>query len=283
MNTLPDHPPHKICFLFGIDYRSGTNHLYQLLRLHPNCIGLEPIWEDFLLHHSKLLETYVASVFNSWNPAWQVDRRVGTQKDLLRELGKTLELFLLRQTSLQSDKSEPLNRSVPPCYVTKTPSVEGLNRFFSLFPNAIPIVLVRDGRSVVESGMRSFGWDFIQQATRWKHRARIILEFQDYLRDSSLPGLVIRFEDLITDEKKTLTNVFHQLAIDPGLYDFQKAQTLKVLGSSDTSISQGTLHWRSTDKPVDFSPIRRFEHWTPEQHRQFNEIAEEELRLFGYP
>jgi hypothetical protein len=109
------------------------------------------------------------------------------------------------------------------------------------------------------------------------------LEFQDYLRDSSLPGLVIRFEDLITDEKKTLTNVFHQLAIDPGLYDFQKAQTLKVLGSSDTSISQGTLHWRSTDKPVDFSPIRRFEHWTPEQHRQFNEIAEEELRLFGYP
>ncbi len=278
MDTVTDPTSRKICFLLGIDYRSGTNHLYQLLRLHPNCLGLAPIWEDFLLHHSKHLESYIEKVFGSWNPAWEVDRLVGSQKDLLLEFGKTLEQFLLRQTSLPVTSNPTIRR-----YITKTPSVEGLNRFFSIFPNAIPIVLVRDGRSLVESGMRSFGWDFIEATKRWKQRAQIVLEFQNLLKSTSLPGLVIRFEDLINEESSSLIGIFRHLDIDPQLYDFQRARELKVLGSSHTAVTEGELHWRSTDKPADFSPLQRFEHWTTEQHRQFNAIAEEELRLLGYP
>lgn len=290
MDSLPDPSNQKLCFVLGIAYRSGTNHLYQLLRLHPNCMGLAPIWEDFLLHHSELLETYVENVFGSWSPSWEVDRLVGSKKDLVREFGKTLEQFLLRQASLKRPTADP-NRSATPAtsssetlrYITKTPSVKGLHRFFSLFPNSIPIVLVRDGRSVVESGMRSFGWDFINATNHWKEHARIVLEFQDTIKKESLPGLVVRFEDLIADEANCLNRIFRHLAIDPDLYDFQQAEELKVLGSSQTAVTQGKLHWCSTEKPADFSPVRRFEHWTAEQHRQFNAIAEEELRLLGYP
>lgn len=291
MDSLPDPSNQKLCFVLGIGYRSGTNHLYQLLRLHPNCAGLAPIWEDFLLHHSELLETYVENVFGSWNPSWEVDRLVGSKKDLVREFGKTLEQFLLRQASLKRPTANQSIRSATPAtsssetlrYITKTPSVKGLHRFFSLFPDSIPIVLVRDGRSVVESGMRSFGWDFINATNHWKKHARIVLEFQETIKKESLPGLVVRFEDLIADEATCLNRIFRHLAIDPDLYDFQQAKELKVLGSSQTAVTQGKLHWYSTEKPADFSPVRRFEHWTAEQHRQFNEIAEEELRLLGYP
>lgn len=256
--------------------------MYQLLRLHPNCVGLAPIWEDFFLHHSKHLETYVQEVLRSWNPSWEADRLVGSPRDLLSEFGSAIERFLLRQTSLPSDHPMQSGSTNPLRYVTKTPSVEGLNRFFSIFPNAIPIVLIRDGRAVVESGMRSFGWDFIEATQRWKDRARTVLAFQDMLKESSLPGMIVRFEDLITDEAKCLTGIFHHLAIDPQRYDFQQARELKVLGSSQTAISEGELHWRRTDKPAGYSPLRRFEHWNPEQHHQFNAIAGEELGLLGY-
>lgn len=291
MDTLSVPSNHKLCFVLGIAYRSGTNHLYQLLRLHPNCEGLSPIWEDFLLHHSELLESYVENVFDSWSPSWEVERLVVSQKDLLREFGKTLEQFLLRQASLKrstanqsiSSPTSATSSSETLRYITKTPSVKGLHRFFSLFPNSIPIVLVRDGRSVVESGMRSFGWDFINSTNHWKKHARIVLEFQETIKKESLPGLVVRFEDLITDEANCLHRIFRHVAIDPDLYDFHKAKELKVLGSSQTAVTQGKLDWCRTEKPADFSPVRRFEHWTAEQHRQFNEIAEEELRLLGYP
>ncbi|MFN7730606.1 MAG: sulfotransferase [Pirellula sp.] len=282
MDSPSDPSSHRICFLLGIDRRSGTNHLYQLLRLHPHCLGLAPIWEDFLLHHSKHLQTYVEDVFQSWNPSWEIDRLVGSPSDLLIELGKTLEGFLLRQASIPSDRPANPYGSTPLRYVTKTPSVEGLNRFFSIFPKAIPIVLIRDGRAVVESGMRSFGWDFVKATQRWKHRARIVLAFQDTLKNTSSPGIILRFEDLITDEVSSLTRIFQHIAVDPQLYDFQQSRELKVLGSSQTAFSEGELHWRRTDKPAEYSPLRRFEHWTPEQHLQFNAIAGEELRLLGY-
>jgi hypothetical protein len=282
MDSPSDPSSHKICFLLGVDRRSGTNHLYQLLRLHPHCLGLAPIWEDFFLHHSKHLETYVEDVFQSWNPSWEIDRLVGSPSDLLIELGKALEGFLLRQTSIPSDHPAHSHGSTPLRYVTKTPSVEGLNQFFAIFPNAIPIVLIRDGRAVVESGMRSFGWDFIEATRRWKRRARIVLAFQDTLKNTSPPGLIVRFEDLINDEENCLTGIFHHMALDPQLYDFHRARQLKVLGSSQAATSEGELHWRGTDKPAEYSPLRRFEHWTPEQHQQFNAIAGEELRLLGY-
>lgn len=266
----------ELCFILGIDYRSGTNHLYQLLRLHPQCVGLAPIWEDFVLHHSHHLHSYVQSLFGSWNPKWKVDEQVGTRAELLRSFGVVLENFLMKQA--RGDSSESSTRR----FITKTPSVEGLDNFFELFPNAIPIVLIRDGRCVVESGMKSFGWDFQQASERWRRRARKILEFESSPHAASRPWLKVRFEDLVRDEQGCMTAILKGLGLDVDLYDFQRAGELKILGGSQTAQKSGDLHWRSTDKPTDFDPTQRISHWTDEQREQFNKIAGEELRLLGY-
>lgn len=275
-NLKPPLGGSELCFILGIDYRSGTNHLYQLLRLHPQCVGLAPIWEDFVLHHSHHLHSYVQSLFGSWNPKWRVDEQVGTRGDLLRSFGVVLENFLMKQTLGGAPESSPKR------FVTKTPSVEGLENFFELFPTAIPIVLIRDGRCVVESGMKSFGWNFQQASERWRRRARRILEFESSPLAASRLWLKVRFEDLVRDERGCMTAILKGLGLDVDLYDFHRAGELKILGGSESAQKSGDLHWRSTEKPAGFDPTDRISHWTDEQREQFNRIAGEELRLLGY-
>jgi hypothetical protein len=162
----------------------------------------------------------VQSLFGSWNPKWKVDEQVGTRAELLRSFGVVLENFLMKQT--RGDSSESSTRR----FITKTPSVEGLDNFFELFPNAIPIVLIRDGRCVVESGMKSFGWDFQQASERWRRRARKILEFESSPHAASRPWLQVRFADLVRDEQGCMTAILKGLGLDVDLYDFQRAGEL---------------------------------------------------------
>ena len=54
--------------------------------------------------------------------------------------------------------------------VTKNPSVIGIERVFTFFPTAQVIILLRDGRAVVESCLRTFAWDFDLATRRWAAR-----------------------------------------------------------------------------------------------------------------
>ena len=44
--------------------------------------------------------------------------------------------------------------------MTKSPSVAHLDRFFAFFPRARLLILVRDGRSVAQSAIDTFGVEF---------------------------------------------------------------------------------------------------------------------------
>ena len=55
----------------------------------------------------------------------------------------------------------------PTRLVTKTPTVKNLGLFFQLFPTSKLLVLVRDGRSVVESAVRTFDRPYGHAAREW--------------------------------------------------------------------------------------------------------------------
>ena len=138
-------PKPKICFILGINQRSGTNFIYRLLGEHPSCAASGPIWEDHFLRHSKMLIDYANALFKSWNPIWEVEKKIGGQEMLLRHFGDAIEHFLRLQVIRDSPHQIP-----PKLLLTKTPNVIGLDNFFDLFPGAYLILLVRDGRAVVE-------------------------------------------------------------------------------------------------------------------------------------
>lgn len=49
-------------FILGILMRTGTNFLYDLVRLHLDCDVPTPVPEDYLVHCADLLAEYVGSL-----------------------------------------------------------------------------------------------------------------------------------------------------------------------------------------------------------------------------
>src|SRR5215207_5911724 len=120
---------HRPILIFGLTPRTGTNYLWDLIRLHPACAaGREPIREDLFLECGDQLNEFVADVRSRWDPTWG-EVTDHTVADLYAGLGAGLLDFLT------VDYTRRL--------VTKNPSVIGIEHVFRFFPTAQVIILVR--------------------------------------------------------------------------------------------------------------------------------------------
>lgn len=255
-------------FVLGIYPRSGTNHLLNLLCVHPDCAAASPIWEDFLLMHEPMLEAYVEAVTAHWNPAWGVGPE--DREALLAALGDGILGFLEAHCDA-------------PRVVTKTPHVDQLTQFATLFPRASLLVLVRDGRAVVESGVRSFGWFRDGAIQGWADAARVIADFDSSTRDRMPRYRIVRHEDLVERPEPTLRSLLEFLDLDAERYDFERAAALPLRGSSTLRRSRrDRIHWQAVPRSPDFDSTGRFRHWSRWRHARFNHVAGEALRRLGY-
>jgi protein-tyrosine sulfotransferase len=257
-------------FILGILPRSGTNYLMDLLIQHPACGPARvPAREDLFLENSDHLVAFVESLKSSWNPLWGPfsDEVAGS---LYSALGDGLVSFLWDDTERR--------------LVTKSPSVRHVDRFFRFFPRARLVILVRDGRSVTQSCMTTFGWEFERAARRWAKAADEILAFMT--ADSASRGstyVVVRYEDLVRDLRGSLAPVLRFLALDESAFDFEAAARLPVRGSSTYhGAGHGSVHWEPVPRGTDFDPTERWRSWSTQQHERFEWIAGEQLRSFGY-
>jgi len=251
-------------FLLGITGRSGTNYVRDLIALHPDCEkARSPIWEDFFLHEAAPLfefERKVRSHWKSWNAA-----EVGSE--LLPRVGAALLAFL----------SEGVERRV----IAKTPSVRNLERFFDLFPNAYLVIIVRDPRSVVYSAVASFKADAEGWARDWVKGATAIASLQDDPRAEHKRFHVVRYEDLVTNGRSTITELLRFLDLGQTEFNFGAAADLPPRGSSQLA-GTGEMHWRPTQSPGAFEPLRRWEAWPESELERIEWISSPHMDRFGY-
>jgi len=259
----------QICFLMGI--------------LHPQVTGPGPIWEDYLIHESELLREFTDRLYTRWNKKWDIPNKVAPQDAMLTRFGEALQEFLHLQVR-PPDALAPAKKAkvMPRIRLTKTPSVKGLENFTALFPDAKLIILVRDGRAVVESGVRSFGWKYDEAARQWAQAAKTILEFRAACPNVDRRMLLVRYEDLVQSESQELRRVFAFLDLDAALYDFEVASSLNVLGSSEIRKQGEEVHWRGTEKKEEFRPLERFSHWDARKHQSYWKIAGRYAQGLGY-
>lgn len=223
-----------------------------------------------------------------WNPEWEVEKTVGPKKLLLSYLGDALSCFLKLQVNPETAKKpasvqEHLQEIDPRILLTKTPSVKGLDNFFSLFPNAYLLIIVRDGRAVVESGVKSFDWYYEKAMRNWATAAKIIVDFQEKHHNFNKKFLIVKYEDLFRNTKDELLKIFALLGLDAELYDFGAAQSLSVTGSSELRRKRSDkIHWTPLEKTREFNPLTRFSHWNRKRHERFNWIAGYYMSKFGY-
>lgn len=250
--------------VLGITPRSGTNYLYDLLRLHGDCAPARaPVWEDNLLSRADLLDSYARSVAATWPGGEHLG------EGLLRALGDSMVAFLA---------TDPCRR-----LLTKTPHVHNLELLPAVFPDARAVIIVRDGRAVVQSSLDTFGGRFETHARRWAAAAETIRRFDQRHRGADEPvhHRIVRYEDLWRDLEGTLTPVLDFLGLDPAGYDMEAASRLPVRGSS-TQRRGGQVDWAPVERPAGFDPTARFDHWSQRMRDRFDHIAGRQLEHFGY-
>lgn len=253
-------------FVLGATPRSGTNLLWDLLRLHPDCAAArEPIWEDALLVHADLLETYADRTADAWHDAG--GRRGELRRELLASIGSGMTSFLT---------ADPDRR-----LLTKTPHVHGLEGFFDLFPDASLALLVRDGRAVAQSAADTFGGTVEGWARMWAEAVDVVLRFDEAHRDARLPYTIVRYEDLLDDREGRLRELFGVVGLESSRYDFEAAARLPVRGSSALR-RDGRVTWEPVRPGAAFDPKDRFASWAPRTHRRFEWIAGPQLRALSY-
>jgi hypothetical protein len=283
-NTNTDKSP---IFLLGIMQRSGTNYLQDILCLHPDC-GTGPMREDFLLHYADFIQSYISNLSETWR-RWIDDEEFTNL--LYSNIGNSLVSFLKEQTeekwlkiALQKEPSlSHIFKPSPQRLVTKTPSVENLDCFFKLFPNSQLIIIVRDGRAVAESYVKSFN-SFYEMAMReWAKAAQEIISFIEHNQNSqNKKYYVVKYEDLCNNNQEELLKIFDFLGLNPDLYSFEEASKSAVRGSSSFRGDDRSLHWKSVKKSNEFNPNLRGSNWNQMLHQRFNWIAGEYLVKLGY-
>jgi hypothetical protein len=201
------------------------------------------------------------------DPKWYAYPEVGAR--LLRHLGGGLISFL-------SERADGKR------IVSKTPSVAGLDRFFALFPNAHLLILVRDGRSVVASTVKSMGDPPGEVTRRWTEAAYGILNFDQDNRDHAHRYRIVRYEDLVRDPAGKMKELLGFLALDVARYDFAAIARVPVLGSSYTPNPDGQWKWQAAPPTGDERFIERWRDWSRLRHERFNCIAADALERLGY-
>ena len=255
-------------FLHGISPRSGTNYVWDLLSLHPDVApARDPVREDFFLECSDHLVAFGEAVRSRWDPIWGDVRDIGLIRRLHACIGQGLIDFL---------SADPDRR-----LLAKTPSVKNIGRFFELFPIARLLILIRDGRSVVQSCMSTFGWDMDRSARLWADGAAEVARFRDAGDERYR---ILRYEDIVDDVAGSIAEVLRFLALDEEAFDFDAAASLPVRGSSALfGPGRSSVHWDPVARPPDFAPKERWRSWSPQMHERFEWIAGRQMQALGYP
>lgn len=253
-------------FILGMLQRTGTNHLWDMFGLHPDVELLQPVFEDHLVRWSPHLTAYVEDVSRGWSEEWGVPDT--ERAALLKAIGGGIQDWLADRSSRR--------------VVTKMPSVEQALNFFDLFPDSPLVLIVRDGRSVSESGVNSFGWSYERAFRRWRLAADIVLELQQSYGGDPRFSLV-RYEDTVDRPIDVMKRLCLATGLDTEAFPFERLEALPVRGSSTLkAVGDEKIHWTPVERSDGFDPRERWHSWDDHLHRRFAAVAGSAQEALGY-
>lgn len=256
-----NRPPSIV--VHGIMKRSGTVFTGELLGLHPD-IYQHPnlIWETPFLALTGDIKKIQKEFFLLYQ---QNIGKIG-ENDFLPLFGSSFIAYLY--SLVPEDKRMLL----------KVPGVEYLDYFYDVFPNENLLLLIRDGRDLVASTIKT--WPqlrFVDVCHRWANSANIILRFVESCKDQTGYWLA-RYEDAVNNPEVFVREACAKFGLDPNAYPFDKMNNLPVIGSSTTR-KQGDTWMKKTKT---FNPIGRWQQWSVWKKMTFKRIAGDPLIKLGY-
>lgn len=251
-------------FIHGILPRSGTNFLNHILLLHPDCIQpVTKIRENYFLHHSDSLWQYSEQLFQTWsNPRWKGE--AFSQQQFFSMLGEVLLSYLFEGLPNASQK----------VLVSKTPSVQHIERCFDLFPDSRIILIVRDARDVAASSFKSWGHPILETLDKWTLACQSIVRFEKIAPSDRY--LLLRYEDLMAERERWTRTCLKFLELDDTTFLWDDLKTLPIFGSSEAP------DWKTQEVTPDFKPVGRWRSLPLEQRQILESIQIPSQAYFGY-
>ena len=260
-----NQPPSII--IQGVMPRSGTVYVGELLRLHPDLYAYpNQMWEIPLLQTTGDLiaaQRHFISVY-----AKNTDR-IG-KYDFLPLFGASFIKYL---SSFVPDNKRML---------LKIPNVQYLNFFYKVYPCENIILLMRDGRDLVSSTIRSWpNKDFSEVCQQWKDCADIMLRFKRDHLNSKTGCMYTRYEDILKKPDVFVKDAGTILNLDLNRYPFNEIENISVRGSY-TLKKDKNVTWDAMVKPKNFKTTRHWDNWSKSKKDIFKKIAGETLIEAGY-
>lgn len=259
------HPPALI--IHGVMPRSGTVYVGELLRLHPDLYAYpNEIWELPFLQQAGEIQKLQKKFFLAYE---QNVGKIG-KDDFLPIFGSSLIAYLYS--------------FLPPegRMLLKVPSVQYLTYFDSVFPGEDMLLLVRDGRDVVHSTLRT--WPqlrFSMVCRRWRRAAEMVHRFHAIHGADRKGYWLAKFEDAVRDPVAFVEQACDRFDLDVQRYPFEKIESIRVQGSSSLR-KDGKVVWDHVERPKDFSPVAHWRGWSRMKKIMFKRIAGQCLIDLGY-
>lgn len=250
----------------GIMPRSGTVFIGELLRRHPDlCAYPNQLWEIPALQLTK----DVRHLQQKFLSGYKLNRGKLGEDDFLPLFGASLMAYLHEQ--------------VPPDQrlLIKMPSVQYLSHFFLMFPHENLLILVRDGRDLVHSTLRTWPrLNFIQVCLRWNRSAKMVLQTVKHLAESQCHRYMLaRYEDALEDSVTFVEEACSRFDLAVNRYPFEQIEGIKVIGSSKL---EKNVTWKFIKKPEGFAPVGYWKQWSAARKVIFKAIAGRSLMELGY-
>jgi len=280
--------PRRIVFIRGVLPRSGTNFLTDVLTCHPS-VSRSPgdFWEFVPFRYHNQLIDYCTAIKNSKHANhFSADA-------FLPYIGSAWLDFLTRQVHSKSD-----------LLIWKEPSVDHLDSMFKMFPDAKGIIVIRDGRDIISSALKS---DFVlpkRQFINYRHWRRFLPDsdfkilcrmfqaeslklsaFLESNRSSELQSrfTVFRFEDIYLKSDEQIPILLDFCSLDESHFDWQRFRNMAVRGSSFLKNEQGKIDFGTGIRATgSFHPIGRWQEWPSRWQRHFKSVCGNAMQKLGY-
>ena len=252
--------------IHGVSSRSGTVYTGELLGLHPDLFAYpNDMWETPFLE----LTGDILNLNKKFLRAYRKNAEKLGESDFLPLFGASFLAYLHHFT--------PADQRL----LVKRPKIDYLPHFFKMFPCENLLLLIRDGRDVVDSAVRSWAkTTFPKVCARWNDGAKMMLAFWRAHRSQN--GVYYtKYEDIFQNPVKFAKEACRCFNLDETRYPFDKINSIPVKGSSYNK-KDGRVSWEATDKAKDFKPIGRWEAWPAKEKDTFKSIAGQSLLEAGY-
>ena len=258
----------RFLFILSPSPRCGTNFLFDVLSLDQRFRTPRIDEDHFIAGFPQVTDFLDRSLERS-------SLRETGGESLKAEAARAMSAALLEVCAGEVDVSSD---AVP---LFKTPSTRGLAEAFRTFPETCRfLVIVRNGRDVIESSVQSFPWiNYAYALHRWRAGCEELAKAEALGSDRSLR---IHYEDLLNEPAKTVAKILQWLQWPTASFPLDQIQSIPIRGSSETRCSEGSVSWVPSQDPLSIRPDQRARSATRGRRVFFCAFGEEWNERLGY-